>query len=199
LFANGQTLVADALKKNPTLARDMGWTFNPVYTTGGTLTTSVKAHWPSATAQAKWDNSVRRWIIYFDGKPEIDVAAGHPVQAATVIVQYVQQTDSQFKDHWGGVTPLIHSVGSGKAIIFRDARRWNGEWSRPTKTDFTSYTVNGQPFAFDVGPVWVFLVKNDRPVEFYPLPTPKPTPSGSTKATPSSSANATDTHAKPKS
>lgn len=198
LFANGQTLVADGLKSNPTPVQDMGWTFDKTYPTGGTITASVKAHWPSATAQAKWDNSVRRWVIWFDGKPEMDVTAGHPVQAGTVIVQYVQQTDSQFKDHWGGVTPLIHSIGSGKAIIFRDARRWNAQWSRPTASDFTSYTVNGKPFPFEVGPVWVFLVKNDRPVDLWPLPTPKPTASGSLKPTPSGTANATQTHASPK-
>jgi len=194
LFANGETLVADGLKKNPTLATDMGWIFDKATPAGGVLTTSVKARWPAATAAARWDAGAHRYEILFDGKPEMDVTAGHSVHAGTVIVQYVNQTDSQFKDHWGGVTPLIHSIGSGKAIILRDSKSWVGRWSRPSASDFTSYTVNGQEFPFQVGPVWVLLVKNDRPVTLSPKPTPKPTATSS----PTSSSNATDTHAKPK-
>jgi hypothetical protein len=125
----------------------------------------------------------------------MDVTAGHPVYASTVVVQYVNQTDSQFKDHWGGVTPYIHSIGSGQAIFFRNARRYIGAWSRPTASSPTRYTFGGKTFPFAVGPQWVFLVKNDRPVTVAPTTAskPKPTAPVSPNAT-----NATTTHAKPK-
>jgi hypothetical protein len=199
LFANGQTLVADAAKKNPTLAHDMGWIFTPQVPAGGVLCTSVKATWPAATAAAKWDNSVRKWVIWFDGKPEFDVAANHPVYASTVIVQYVDQTNSQFHDHWGGVTPYIHSIGSGQAIFFRNARRYIGKWSRPTASSPTQYTFGGKTFPLAVGPQWVFLVKNDRPVVVSPTTSTAVQPSTSASTSPSPNAsNATTTHAKPK-
>jgi hypothetical protein len=199
LFANGQTLVADAAKKDPTLAHDMGWIFTPQVPAGGVLCTSVKATWPAATAAAKWDNSVRKWVIWFDGKPEFDVAANHPVYASTVIVQYVDQTNSQFHDHWGGVTPYIHSIGSGQAIFFRNARRYIGKWSRPTASSPTQYTFGGKTFPLAVGPQWVFLVKNDRPVVVSPTTSTAVQPSTSASTSPSPNAsNATTTHAKPK-
>ena len=194
LFANGPTLVADGLPKKPTMAHDMGWVFNATPPAGGIATTSVKAYWPAATATATWDPTTNKWIIGFDGSAERDVATGRAVRAATVIIQYVDQTNSIFHDHFGGITPYIHSIGTGHFIVLRNGRRWGGTWLRPNAASPTQYWVAGRIFPFNVGPEWIFLVKNDRPVTITPTPAPAAKPTAS--ATP---LKGSQTHASPKS
>ena len=77
------------------------------------------------------------------------------------MVQLVKQTVSGYGDKFGGKTPLVKTVGSGKAFILRDGQRFEGEWSRPSAGAGTTYTVNGAQLPFDVGQVWVLLVPND--------------------------------------
>jgi hypothetical protein len=76
-------------------------------------------------------------------------------------VQLVTQTVSGYGDKFGGKTPLVKTVGAGKAFILRDGQRYDAEWSRPSGASGTSYTVNGAALPFDIGQVWVLLVPND--------------------------------------
>ena len=81
--------------------------------------------------------------------------------ASTVVLQYVRQTDSGFGDRYGGKTPKLDTVGTGKAWVLRDGRAYYVTWSRPVATGGTTFTgPDGQVVAFAPGQVWIALVNS---------------------------------------
>jgi len=184
-YVNPRKAVAARLSANWTPAHDMGWVFQSAVPAGGYATTSVHAWWPSATFTARWNSAQQKWGINLDGAPEIDLTTNRQIMASTVVIQYVHQWGSAFKDILGNITPYLNTVGTGNAIILRDGKRWAATWSRPDKASSTQYLVNGTEFPFKAGHMWIILVNRDRPVTALPAaPKPKPTASTSSSASP---------------
>jgi hypothetical protein len=101
-----------------------------------------------------------------DGRRARDTDAPKVQRATTAIIQYVKQTDSGYGDKFGGVTPMLHTVGSGKGLLLRDGRTYPITWQRSAEEVPTAYLdAEGQPIAQDPGQVWVLLVDRDRKVE----------------------------------
>lgn len=140
-------------------AKDIGFIFSETAPAGGKATSTFKASWPSSSVSGKWNGS--GWAIALDNKAQKDRATGNAVVAQTVVVQLVTQTVSGYGDKFGGKTPLVKTVGAGKAFILRDGQRFDGEWSRPAAGSGTTYTFSGAQIPFDIGQVWVLLVPND--------------------------------------
>jgi len=86
-----------------------------------------------------------------------------PVQtkplACYVFLQYVERKETKFGDKFGGKTPLLKTVGAGRAIVLRNGQSFDGAWSRPTKESGTIFSFAGSQFAFDVGQVMIVLVE----------------------------------------
>jgi hypothetical protein len=74
------------------------------------------------------------------------------------VLQYVERKETKYGDKFGGKTPLLKTVGSGRAIILRNGQSFDGTWSRPTSEAGTIFSVANSQFAFDVGQVLVVLV-----------------------------------------
>ena len=140
-------------------AKDIGFIFSETAPAGGKATSTFKASWPSSSVSGKWNGS--GWAMALDNKAQKDRATGNAVVAQTVVVQLVTQTVSGYGDKFGGKTPLVKTVGAGKAFILRDGQRFDGEWSRPAAGSGTTYTFSGAQIPFDIGQVWVLLVPND--------------------------------------
>lgn len=140
-------------------AKDIGFIFSETAPAGGKATSTFKASWPASSVSGKWNGS--GWAIALDNKAQKDRATGNAVVAQTVVVQLVTQTVSGYGDKFGGKTPLVKTVGAGKAFILRDGQRFDGEWSRPAAGSGTTYTFSGAQIPFDIGQVWVLLVPND--------------------------------------
>ena len=140
-------------------AKDIGFIFSETAPAGGKATSTFKASWPSSSVSGKWNGS--GWAIALDNKAQKDRATGNAVVAQTVVVQLVTQTVSGYGDKFGGKTPLVKTVGAGKAFILRDGQRFDGEWSRPAAGSGTTYTFSGAQIPFDIGQVWLLLVPND--------------------------------------
>jgi hypothetical protein len=156
-------------------AKDMGWTFSDVPATGGTTTNSFSAKWPASRVGAQWDGTNNAWVIALDNKPASDAVTNQPMFAKNIIVQYVEQlADSGFQDKSGNKTPLIQSVGSGKAILMRDGQRFEANWSRTMATSPTTYTVGATNYVFAPGQTWVLYVPETYPVTFDPETSPTP-------------------------
>ncbi|MFY9325531.1 MAG: DUF3048 domain-containing protein [Candidatus Nanopelagicales bacterium] len=138
--------------------QDIGLTFNSANPNGGRSTSSFRAKWPAASVSGTWTGSGYR--IALDGKPQSDGANGTPLVAKTVVIQSIRQV--------AGKTPRVHTVGSGKAVILRNGKRYQGTWQRDRLKGGTTYFVDGKPFSVDVGQVWVLLVdqKKKRAVTF---------------------------------
>lgn len=148
--------------------KDIGIVFNETAATGGTATSTFNAKWPASRVGAEWDAVNNGWVIALDSAPALDANTNAPIFANNVVIQYVNQGDSIYKDSGGNFTPLIETVGSGTAVVLRDGQRFEVNWSRPTATAGTSYSLAGAPFAFAPGQTWVLYVPKTYDVTFEP-------------------------------
>jgi len=96
-------------------------------------------------------------------------------RAATVVIQYVKQTKSQFWDKGGGNTPHAETIGTGTAMVMRDGRVWKTTWTRPNAKSGTTFTLkDGTLMPFKPGQLWIVLLDRKREADISPLTKPKP-------------------------
>ncbi|MFZ9359407.1 MAG: DUF3048 domain-containing protein [Ilumatobacteraceae bacterium] len=136
--------------------KDVGLTFNAAPATGGTKTTYFQAAWSSARVSGSWTG--KSWTISFDGSIHSDAVNKSFLTPKTIVLQYVERKETKYGDKFGGKTPLLKTVGSGRAIILRNGQSFDGTWSRPTSEAGTIFSVANSQFAFDVGQVMIVLV-----------------------------------------
>ena len=138
------------------VVKDVGLTFNTTPATGGTKTTSFQASWSSSRVSGTWTG--KNWIVSFDGSLHRDAVNKGFLTPKTVVMQYVERKETKFGDKFGGKTPLLKSVGAGRAIVLRNGQSFDGTWSRPTNTSGTTFLFAGAQIPFDVGQVMIVLV-----------------------------------------
>ncbi|MET8142310.1 DUF3048 domain-containing protein [Sphaerisporangium sp. NPDC005288] len=154
LFADTRKLLAKAPKA--TKARDIGLTFGDA-PEGGTPKKSFTVKYPAATFTFTWAASQKRWLVTQDGKKDM-AAEGGQLGAPTIVVQYAKTTRSQFHDFTGSYTPLIHTTGTGKAVVLRDGKAYKAEWSRSSEKEGATFTTEGgEPMNLSPGQVWIVL------------------------------------------
>ena len=136
--------------------KDIGLTFNAAPATGGTKTTYFQAAWSSARVSGAWTG--KSWTISFDGSIHRDAVNKGFLTPKTIVLQYVERKETKYGDKFGGKTPLLKTVGSGRAIVLRNGQSFDGTWSRPTKEAGTIFSFAGSQLAFDVGQVMIVLV-----------------------------------------
>jgi len=136
--------------------KDVGLTFNATPATGGTKTTYFQAAWSSARVSGSWTG--KSWTISFDGSIHRDAVNKSFLTPKTIVLQYVERKETKYGDKFGGKTPLLKTVGLGRAIILRNGQSFDGTWSRPTSEAGTIFSVANSQFAFDVGQVMIVLV-----------------------------------------
>lgn len=134
-------------------AADIGFRFGDAPAGGGKKAQTYTVNFPSASFTFIWSADDGAWRVSLDGE-ETDAAP------ATVVVQHVTVRDSDFHDSGGVVTPYTETTGSGTAVVLRDGRAYQAEWSRPSAEDGTEFTTpEGEPMPFAPGPVWVVLAE----------------------------------------
>ena len=143
---------------------DIGFRYGPA-AAGGAAATSVAARWPSSRVTLVWNAQRKQYLVTTDGRPEKS-PKGRQYGAGTVVVQYVVTHKSGNRDVNGQPTPVVDVVGTGKAVVLRDGKSWQGRWSRKGVTSPTTFTVGTQPLTFNpTGPVWVLLVTTGQSVK----------------------------------
>ncbi|WP_141576384.1 DUF3048 domain-containing protein [Actinomadura sp. WMMA1423] len=160
LYADPKNL----LKRAPKAAkpRDIGFRFGDA-PDGGKPTKAFTARWPAATMGFTWSPKQKRWLASWGGSPD-RAAEGGRLGGRTVVVQYAKTTRSKFHDFLGSYTPLIHTTGTGRAVVLRDGKAYDAKWSRPSESKGTTYaTADGKPMNFAPGQVWVVLVNDGKP------------------------------------
>lgn len=161
-FGNPERLLARAPKASK--AKDIGFVFSAEPPAGGSKGTTLRAKWPAASAGFVWDPKTKSYAVSLNGRPARATEGGQQ-HAKTVVVQYVQQEDSGYHDHWGGRTPLAHTVGKGTGLVLRDGKVWKVTWLRQSEFYGTRFTLaDGSPMPFAVGQEWVLLVNKKSPV-----------------------------------
>ena len=146
-------------------AKSMGWNFGDT-PDSGTAIAQVDVTWPAARYTAKWSETDGRWLLFHNGRPNVDhnnVQLG----ASTFVIQNVRITPSEYRDKVGGVTPLSEVIGSGTGFILRDGKAFPAQWSRPGADQGTSWRdAKGDEITFAPGQIWVALT--DQPPRFTP-------------------------------
>lgn len=144
-------------------AKDIGFVFGKK-NSGGTPVAKVVMHWPAATYSANWSNTEKRWLLSHNNAPDLS-ENGFQLGPTTLIIQMVSITPSQYRDKLGGVTPLSHTIGSGKAYVLRDGELFAGSWKRQTTESGTTFSLpSGDPINLAAGQIWIALT--DREPDF---------------------------------
>lgn len=139
---------------------DVGFAFDVAAPAGGTKALKFQASWPSARVSGAWGSA--GWTISFDGSTHRDAQTRGLLTPRTVVLQFVEQKVTKYGDRFGGKTPLVKTVGSGRAIVLRNGQAYETTWSRPTAESGTTFTMtDGARMPFDVGQVFVVLVNKD--------------------------------------
>jgi hypothetical protein len=160
LFTNPKALLAQAPKA--TGPRDIGFRFGAA-PAGGRALKSFTAKWPSESMTFTWSAKQKRWLTAYNKAPDM-AAEGGQLGGQTVVIQYAKTERSQFHDFLGSYTPLIHTTGTGKALVLRDGRAYDTTWSRPSESKGTTFTTaDGKPMTFATGQVWMVLVNTGKP------------------------------------
>ena len=124
---------------------------------GETNTAIAKVSWPSAKYELRWDSVNKKWLIYFNEKPNM-AANGEHLYADTAIIQLVSITPSIYGDKFGEITPFSKTTGSGKAVMLRDGFSYQISWQRNLESDVTTWmSEDGGVANFKPGRTWIFL------------------------------------------
>ena len=94
----------------------------------------------------------------FDGSLHRDAVSKALLTPKTVVLQFVERKETKYGDKFGGKTPLLKSVGAGRAIVLRNGQSFDGTWSRPTSESGTTFSCANSQIAFDVGQVMIVFV-----------------------------------------
>ncbi|GGS77698.1 hypothetical protein GCM10010156_40610 [Planobispora rosea] len=155
LFADTKRLLAGAPKASR--ARDVGFTFGEAPAEGGTPRKLFNVRYPAARFAFGWSEKAGKWLIWQDGKKNM-AAEGGQLAAPTIVVQYARTVRSEFHDKNQSYTPLVHTVGKGRAVVLRDGMAFKARWSRASEKEGTVFTTeSGEPMNFAPGQVWVVL------------------------------------------
>jgi hypothetical protein len=151
--------------------RNIGWTFSASdaglpATIGTDVRTSVRGSYSAGTAvEFRWSAALKKYVRYIDGQRQVD-AAGKPVTATNVIVQFCRVVaHRQDTDVNGNPSQFTYTVGGGSVAVFRHGKRINGRWSRPKLDGGTKFTLpDGKPLPLVPGNTWVILATNGTPL-----------------------------------
>ena len=156
------------------LPKDPGWTFGAP-PKNGTPVASLSIKWPASRYSAHWSSAQKRWLLEYDGAPDLG-ADGLQLGSPTLVIQKVSITPSIYHDKVGGVTPLSQTVGSGTAYLMRDGQAFPIFWNRASADAPTRWTAkDGKPANFATGQVW-FALTDQSPTFTSPAPTASSSP-----------------------
>jgi len=149
----------DIFAAYPNLAQtqNVGFHFAAAIPSGGKADTSVSVDMP--TASFAFTASGTQWLVSVDASAATTLDQGS-TSTDNVIVQHVQVVPGKFTDH-NAAQPanevFSETTGQGAAEFYRDGRVWHGQWSKPTDTSPTAYTVDGKPMELTPGRTWIVL------------------------------------------
>ncbi|MGI8880969.1 MAG: DUF3048 domain-containing protein [Jatrophihabitans sp.] len=150
-----------AKKAKTPAPRSIGWTWNASTaalpkTSGRRIITKVG----SQTVEFRYNPAMKKYIRYIDGVAQ-KAADGKYVATSNVIVQSCKVVPHpQDTDVNGNPSQFTYTTGKNKVVVFRDGRRIDGTWSRPTLNSGTTLTdASGKAIALAPGGAWVALAR----------------------------------------
>ena len=113
----------------------------------------------------QWDPARHKYLRLIGGVPQ-RAADGRAIATPNVIVQYCQvSVHPGDVDVAGNPAQYTHSIGHGKVVVFRNGKRIDGTWSRPSAKAGTTLLATGRkPISLAPGGAWVILVATGAPL-----------------------------------
>lgn len=142
-----------------------GWVFgeNPGI---GTPIKRAEVKWPAASYAVTWSEDEDRWLIEFNGEPNLN-PDGYQLGSPTFVIQIVDIEASDFGDRYGGVTPKHEVIGEGRGFLLRDGQSIEVLWNRESATASTVWSLlDGAPAPFEPGQIWIALTENEPQFEY---------------------------------
>ncbi|CAB4745547.1 unannotated protein [freshwater metagenome] len=154
--------------------KSVGWQFGDGSELGKKIT-SFSIKWPASRYSATWSKAEKRWLLSYNGIPNLD-STGRQLGSANFVIQKVSITNSIYHDKVGGITPMSNTVGSGTGYLLRDGKVVPINWQRPSAEVGTIWTLSdGKVANFADGQVWIALTDNE-PAFTYPAPAASASP-----------------------
>jgi hypothetical protein len=159
-------LVQIAKKYGGPKAKDIGLTWSATLPAGPTQPgTAIATKVGGTDVGFHWAAKQHRYVRLIDGQVQ-HTANGAVISTPNVIVQFCSVTTyTKDRDVLGNPAKYTHTVGTGKAVVFRNGRRINGTWSRASVNAGTSFkSASGQSIPLAPGGAWIVLVATDAPL-----------------------------------
>ena len=154
--------------------KSVGWQFGDVSKLAKKVT-NFEVKWPASRYSATWSKTEKRWLLSYNGQPNLD-STGRQLGSPNFVIQKVAITNSIYKDKVGGITPMSNTVGSGTGYLLRDGKVVPINWQRPSAEVGTIWTLSdGKVANFADGQVWIALTDNE-PAFTYPAPAASASP-----------------------
>jgi hypothetical protein len=113
----------------------------------------------------KWNQKLRRYERVIDGQVQ-HAGDGNVVATPNVIVQFCHiNVYAKDRDVLGNPAQYTHTIGHGRAVVFRNGRRIEGTWSRQAVGDGTTLSsTDGKAITLAPGGAWFVLVATNAPL-----------------------------------
>lgn len=156
-------LDARGLNQPPTLNTHMAFTSNPPE--GGQEISEATIDYDWTLINWRYDPETGRFLRWTDGVAHLDANTEEQVTAANVVVILANHYDDTTicEQIINGVC-TAYSVqpvltGTGSAKIFRDGKRYDGNWNRASRYDMLTFTKeNGEVIPLQIGNTWFQVI-----------------------------------------
>ena len=155
-----------AAKVGGPAASDIGLTWSRHLPTGKPQSgTTVKTLVGATAVRFDWNTQLHRYVRIIDGRIQ-HASDGKVIDTPNVIVQFCRVTTyAKDRDVLGNPAKYTHTLGHGRAVVFRDGLRIDGTWHRSSVTHGTSLTTAaGRPIPLAPGGAWFVLVATGTPL-----------------------------------
>jgi hypothetical protein len=130
-------------------------------TSKGTL---VQTRVGNTPVEFKYNTKSHRYMRVIDGAIQ-HTKSGSVISTPNVVVQFCKITVyTKDRDVNGNPAQYTKTVGSGRAVVYRNGRRIDGTWRRKSVSDGTLLrTKSGKPIPLNPGGAWFVLVNQNTP------------------------------------
>jgi hypothetical protein len=159
-FYTDSTRLIQAAPRRGVGVRDVGFRFGAPSTRGTAVHGPITVRFNGASyVTFSYDRSGHGWLLTQNGRP-MQLADGTVVVPQNIVVQFVPVVRGRYADVLGNNSPDTHSIGTGRAVVFRDDKRYDGTWRRATRGVGTHFvTLGGDDIRLRPGgQTWVLLV-----------------------------------------
>lgn len=121
----------------------------------------ARVDWPNAKYEMYWDEGEARFLLDFDGEPNLD-ENGNRLGSPMMVIQLIKIYPSEYGDKFGGITPKNDVVGSGVGYLLRNGHVTRVNWLRESPESETKWTLeDGSVAKFERGQIWFFLTDQE--------------------------------------